>query len=313
MTDYKEIGHALQVEGNKTHVDRDFVNQYIQLPNQSEFSKVQGINLFNAIAKKNNLSELNDPLGYMVLDNSLYDYLHDAYQHQYEEHADMIDAGLMLGGSYGMNAVLGKLNKTIRHDITPYLPDKSVKYSDLRFIKVTPEMKETTDKFVTNRVKLTYLHGIKRSVEEETFKKTTDNMQKYGNDLKSDIAIAVGLVEKPVVNKLSKHDLLTNSQNNQEGLKLFVKQLNNPDDISKADDAEHATAQFITSDMQFAKFLISNKKYLKNFGFEIDKSMGKIVTSWQSETIDKLYDNRQNVNLDLSDLTNPNQNIESSK
>ena len=295
--DYKTIGHALQVEGFSTHVDSNFMTaQNVEIPNNP--TRLDGIKLFNEIAVKNELKPLVDPLGYMTLDNNLYIYIHDKYQTEYSKAINMVDNGLMRGGSYALRAVSDKLPQNIRRDMTPFMPD-NFKYSDMRFVRASDEMKNRVDDYVASRVKLTHLHSMRRRVEEETFDDIRSNLLTSGNKLKD--LIEQSLDGQSTKKSLSKTQLLKNSGDDKIGLNTFMDKLSSPDKIEKPNDSR-PVASFRTSDMPTARFLLANKSYLSEFGFTIVKENKELITSWSSDIVDNLYQEQNNVDLDLSDL-----------
>lgn len=297
--DYKTIGHALQVEGFSTHVDSNFMTaQNIEIPDNP--TRLDGIKLFNEIAVKNELKPLTDPLGYMTLDNNLYIYIHDKYQTEYSKAINMVDNGLMRGGSYALRAVSDKLPQNIRRDMTPFMPD-NFKYSDMRFVRASDEMKNRVDDYVASRVKLTHLHSMRRRVEDETFEDIRSNLLTSGNKLKD--LIEQSLDGQSTKKSLSKTQLLKNSGDDKIGLNTFIDKLSSPDKIEKPNDSR-PVASFRTSDMPTARFLLANKSYLSEFGFTIVKENKELITSWSSDIVDKLYQEQNNVDLDLSDLDN---------
>ena len=295
--DYKTIGHALQVEGFSTHVDSNFMTaQNVEIPNNP--TRLDGIKLFNEIAVKNELKPLTDPLGYMTLDNNLYIYIHDKYQTEYSKAINMVDNGLMRGGSYALRAVSDKLPQNIRRDMTPFMPD-NFKYSDMRFVRASDEMKHRVDDYVASRVKLTHLHSMRRRVEDETFEDIRSNLLTSGNKLKD--LIEQSLDGQSTKKSLSKTQLLKNSGDDKIGLNTFMDKLSSPDKIEKPNDSR-PVASFRTSDMPTARFLLANKSYLSEFGFTIVKENKELITSWSSDIVDNLYQKQNNVDLDLSDL-----------
>ena len=297
--DYKTIGHALQVEGFSTHVDSNFMTaQNIEIPDNP--TRLDGVKLFNEIAVKNELKPLTDPLGYMTLDNNLYIYIHDKYQTEYSKAINMVDNGLMRGGSYALRAVSDKLPQNIRRDMTPFMPD-NFKYSDMRFVRASDEMKNRVDDYVASRVKLTHLHSMRRRVEEETFDDIRSNLLTSGNKLKD--LIEQSLDGQSTKKSLSKTQLLKNSGDDKIGLNTFMDKLSSPDKIEKPNDSR-PVASFRTSDMPTARFLLANKSYLSEFGFTIVKENKELITSWSSDIVDNLYQEQNNVDLDLSDLDN---------
>ena len=295
--DYKTIGHALQVEGFSTHVDSNFMTaQNIEIPDNP--TRLDGVKLFNEIAVKNELKPLTDPLGYMTLDNNLYIYIHDKYQTEYSKAINMVDNGLMRGGSYALRAVSDKLPQNIRRDMTPFMPD-NFKYSDMRFVRASDEMKNRVDDYVASRVKLTHLHSMRRRVEDETFEDIRSNLLTSGNKLKD--LIEQSLDGQSTKKSLSKTQLLKNSGDDKIGLNTFMDKLSSPDKIEKPNDSR-PVASFRTSDMPTARFLLANKSYLSEFGFTIVKENKELITSWSSDIVDNLYQEQNNVDLDLSDL-----------
>lgn len=296
--DYKTIGRALQVEGSKTNVDTEFVTaQGVAIPDNP--TRLDGVKLFNEIAMKNELKPLPDPLGYMTLDGNLYAYIHDKYQTEYSNAINMVENGLMSGGSYALREVAGNLPQNIRKDIKPFMPDK-FKYSEMRFVKASDEMKHCVDDYVSARVQLTHLYHMRRRVEDPIFKDLRYQMSSAGNKLKE---LIVESLNGPIVKEsLSKAKLLENSGNNKIGLSTFMDKLSNPDKIEKPNDSR-PVASFRISDMSTARFLLANKSYLSEFGFTIVKANKELITSWSSDIVDNLYQQQQNnVNLDLSGL-----------
>lgn len=292
--DYKTIGHALQVEGDKVHVDQAFFDEQ-GIAVSDNLSREEGVRVFNDVAEQNGLNLLRDPLGYMKLDDNLYDNIHDQYTDAYEDAIDKVNNQIIGGGAYGMEAVLDKLNKTTRHDFSKVLP-KEMKYSDLRFVKATDGMKETVGQMAKTRVQMTYAHGMSRSVEEGTKERLQQEYSRQGLRLQSQIVNG----DEPKKERLSSKRLMENSGADKATVQKFGELLQNPQTIEKAEGAEHATASFETKDIQFAKFLMANKSYLKDVGdFDIKKSSGKIITSWQSEQVDKMYEETKTDTVDL--------------
>lgn len=298
MMDYKTIGKALQVEKNRVHVDTAFLDEH-EIVAPTNPSRDEGVILFNQIAEDNGLKPLRDPLGYMVRDDNVHNYLQTSYERQYTDAADKLDKGLMRGGSYGMRAVLNKQSSTIRKDMSAYLP-KDMAYSECRFIKATPEIKQSVDDFVATRVQMTHSHGIRRSIEKDTFTRLQEELNTKGSNLVNQL-----LGKESQKQALSTKTLLKNAANNKAGLEAFTQELKSPSVIEKADGDERATAHFVTGDINTAKFLLANKSYLSEFGFSIDKKNRQVTTTWQSAHVDTLYEKREKehaVNLDLSGI-----------
>lgn len=294
---YEEIGQALRINVDHAEINHQFFEQQnINVPDK--LSRNEAIAVFNQTAEANNLTPLTDPLGYMTLPNSMMDTVKNTYHDKYEDAAVKMENGIMSGGSHGMRKILTKVNNVSRHDLSKYLPEK-MPFSDLRFVPSTKEMEKTIDDFVSERVRLTYSYTIKRSVESSTFTDIKNNMDKSGQKLTDQLLIATGQKEQPKV--LSSTVLRENSNNDEESLKTFASQLAHPETVTKGENDEHATASFQTNDRKMARFLIKNKQYLSDFGFNIQKSSGAVSTSWQSQNVDKVYA-ENNPTLDMGDL-----------
>ena len=111
-----------------------------------------------------------------------------------------------------------------------------------------------------------------------------------------------------VKKSLSKEKLLENSGNNKIGLDAFIEKVSNPDTIDKIDS--RPIASFKTSDMATDRFLLSNESYLSEFGFKIVKDNKELITSWSSDIIYILHQERNNsVNLDLSGVQERNNGV----
>lgn len=297
--DYQEIGQHIKIKLNAGEIDDEFLkSQNIAYPGPVD--RQGAINTFNQVAVKNNLRPLRDPMGYMTQDNNVYDAIKQAYQDKYNSALDMAESGMAPGGGYGEEAILNNLNKVVRNDIKAFLP-KDLKYSDLRFVQTTPETQKTIDKMASSRVKLTQMHTIKRSIEKASFMKTSLDFKEESQKLARSVAQEYGI--KMPQPKLSKNRMLLNAKGDTNGLNNFIKHLQNPDKIELDNDG-NAVAQFREEKKDNAKFIIANRKYLKDYNFTVKKAKGAIEVSYFSENTLKQYSERQSQTLSsaLNDL-----------
>lgn len=173
---HSKIGESFQIEENMCHIDTK------QLERDTGFvittplvTRAEGIDLFNKVAEANGLPARQDPAGYMILDDNVYQYLHESYEDHYERAAEDIEGGFGYGTVHAMNGVLDKLKTHVRNNVREHLPE-GVQYSELRFKRATPELKDAVDTFVEKRVNVTRLASmgtIGRKVEQATFDRAT--------------------------------------------------------------------------------------------------------------------------------------------
>jgi len=289
--DYKQIGRLLQIDRGHVNVKPDIAKEY-GLDRDLKGDKAI-ISAFNKIAESEDLRPLRDPKGYMALDVNAYDYLKGQYRATYEKMRDDIESGMMAGGSYGIVAILSNLDGVVRKDARNALP-KNFKYSELHFTPVDEGLKTQIADFAHKRANLTFAYMNKRSFEKERLVQIRQDFIDSGAKFADLVTDSWKHKEKG--NVLSIKTLLKNSHNNQEGFDAFKRELSDPDTIKK-DNENGIYAQYTTKTMPEAKFLLSNKKYLKDFGFDIKKGRGNVTMSWSSPSIDKKYKAR-NLNLD---------------
>ena len=301
MMDYQTIGQHVRIKLRAGDFDEDFLKaQNVNFPGPTD--KDGAIAVFNQIAQKNDLKALRDPTGYMKQAQNVYDELHAAYEDYYTEALENAEDGIMPGGGYGEKAILNKLNSVIRKDMKSFVPE-GMNYTDLRFEPLDDKKAGLIDDLAKSRVKLTQMHTIKRSVEKNSFLRASDDFHFNGLKLGQEIAKDFNLKPPKIV--MSKKRLLDNSQNNQTGLKAFIKHLQDPEQITLNDQTGDCMASFSENDKNNAKFLIANKHYLKNYGFKLTKAAGAVNVSWASEQTKKMYQERQNLSLGsaLNDLS----------
>lgn len=297
--EYKEIGQMLPMDRYNVHVESTVATTY-GLDREIK-GRNNAINAFNKIAQQYELKPLHDPTGYMKLRSNAYDYLKQSYKSKYQDMQMQIESGMMAGGSYGVKSILSKLDSVVRKDAKEYLP-KGIKYTDLRFTPVDENLKMQIDDFTDKRSKLTFAFMNKRSFEPETLMRMRNDFTQSGKRFGA--LVEKSWEYKDKTNVLSVSRLLENSKNNQEGFDSFKKQLTNPDEITK-DDEHGIYATYTTKTKPEAKFLLDNRKYLADFGFDIKKGRGVVSMSWNSPKIEKLYEENQKLNLDdsLNDLS----------
>lgn len=294
--DYKEIGHAIQIEQDRAHVDPSVIDvtSYDLAFENGTISRQEGIDLFNDVAEENGLRPLPDPSGYMKLDGNIYDKVHDAYEQEYQLFADRIDSQMMTGGSHALYAVLDNLNKNVRHDMKDVMRP-GVNYSDLRFMKSNPDLDNAITEFATTRVKITYLNSIRRSVEEQNLETVRDSFDEQKKSLSA-------LIFDPPAPKEATFSIDKLVENGgQAGLDGFVEMLNKPEGITKSKWDEHPIATAKATDRETAMFIIKNRKYLEEFNFKISKQSGTAVMEWQSPKVDKMYEEMDAV-LEMGSL-----------
>lgn len=157
---------------------------------EPELTGEAGVALFNRMSEKLCCMPLRDPLGYMVLENNTYDYVKDQYDFQYNDTIDNIDAGFINGNGRGCEAVLAKLDATVRKNMREYCLPEGVNYQDLRHIPATDGMKAAVDAFVKQRVTKTVNFEKKRSHSAESLAKDHEKFLAAADTLKEKISEA---------------------------------------------------------------------------------------------------------------------------
>lgn len=158
---YAEIGQKLQIERDWCH--NAFSGQLV--------TRQEGIDTFNEMAQAQGLSPLRDPIGYMCLDNNVYQAIKDTYTEKYDNKAYEVEQGLSMGTTYALDYVLDNLDRFVRKDSKLFLPE-DVSYGELRFISNTPEIQDAVDKMVDKRILMTLKASIRRSVTDDDFIRT---------------------------------------------------------------------------------------------------------------------------------------------
>lgn len=183
------LGKSLQIErkadgGWLTHVDRDSLSKDFNTELDSFIlSKAGGIETFNRVSESFDLPPLRDPTGYMTLDDNVQSYLKNSYLDTYEEALDNIDAYIVDGTGYGVEAVLDKVDSVIRKDMRSHLPEGML-YGDLRFVKATVEHKEAIDNLSSARLSKTLAYEKKRSYEKSSLERIDLRFEEAGENLK---------------------------------------------------------------------------------------------------------------------------------
>ena len=176
-------------EGNWTaHVDTDTVKSMTGIDSKPELSREEGIALFNKLSEAKHVMPLRDPMGYMILDGNLYDYIKDQYEFQYDDTIQNIDAGFINGNGRGCEAVLDKLDHTVRKNIREYCLPEDVNYQHLRFMKATPELQSAANEFVKQRVTKTVNFEKKRSHSPESLARDHEKFMAASDAMKIQIA-----------------------------------------------------------------------------------------------------------------------------
>lgn len=164
------LGKSLQIERTSegawlTHVDQgSLLDDFNVESNSFVLSKHGGIELFNQISESFDVPALRDPSGYMVMEDNVQGYLKNSYINHYEDTLDNIDANIIDGTGYGVEAILDKIDSVIRNDMRNVLPDDMV-YGDLRFTKANVDQKVAIDEMANARVSKTLAFEKKRSYE----------------------------------------------------------------------------------------------------------------------------------------------------
>lgn len=173
------------------HVDTSAVARLTGIAAKPELSREEGIALFNRMSETQHVMPLRDPMGYMTLENNTYDYIKDQYEFQYNDTIEAIDNGFINGNGRGCEAVLEKLDATVRKNIREYCLPDGVNYQDLRHVEVTPDLEEAVNGFVKQRVTQTVNFEKKRSHSRESLEKDKEKFLAAGENLKLKIGEAV--------------------------------------------------------------------------------------------------------------------------
>lgn len=178
-------------EGKWTaHVDTDAVKAMTGIDTEVELTREQGIALFNQMSEAREVTPLRDPMGYMTLDDNVYNYIKDQYEFQYDDTIQNIDAGFINGNGRGCEAILDKLDATVRKNVREYCLPDGVNYQDLRFMAVTPDLENAVNEFVKQRVTKTVNFEKKRDHSAESLAKDHERFLAAGEALKVKIADA---------------------------------------------------------------------------------------------------------------------------
>lgn len=178
------------------HVDTFRVKELTGIDSEAEISREEGIALFNQMSEKLHVMPLRDPLGYMTLDDNLYNFIKDEYDFQYNDAIENIDNGFINGNGRGCEAVLGKLDATVRKNIREYCLPEGMHYQDLRNMAVTPELEKATKDFVKQRVTKTINFEKKRSHSADSLQKDHQKFLDAGGKLRDEIAaVAFGSMD----------------------------------------------------------------------------------------------------------------------
>lgn len=179
-------------EGKWTaYVDQPAVAAMTGISTKQELTREQGIALFNRMSEIKHVMPLRDPLGYMTLEGNLYNYIKDQYEFQYDDTIQNIDAGFINGNGRGCEAVLDKLDSTVRKNVREYCLPDGINYQDLRYVETTPELESAVNEFVKQRVTKTVNFEKKRSHSPESLAKDHEKFLAAGAALKEQIGNAV--------------------------------------------------------------------------------------------------------------------------
>lgn len=182
------LGKSLQIERKEdgawlTHVDqKTLLNDYNIEVDSFVLSKAGGIETFNRVSESFDVPALRDPSGYMAIEDNMQSYLKSSYQQRYEDALDNIDANIVDGTGYGVEAVLNKMDSVIRKDMKNVLP-KDMVYGDLRFVKATVEHKEAIDELSNARVSKTLAYEKKRSYEDSSLERIDQRFDDAGKKI----------------------------------------------------------------------------------------------------------------------------------
>lgn len=219
---YAEIGSALQIEQEFCHANKAYCEGFIEdiervIPDDpndenSIISREDGIKVFNRLCEFEQIKPLQSPIGYMTLDGNVYDKVKEAYDSKYQNAIKLSDAGQLRGSIYAIESVAGKIDKVTRNDMSEALP-KGINWSELRFVRATPEMEQNINKMAHHRLQMTLTNSIRRQDNNRNlFAERTNSFNKYRDGLIDNIKESMGYVEK--------EEVKVQPKNNDFGLSL---------------------------------------------------------------------------------------------
>lgn len=183
---HKKIGESFQLEGDMCHIDREKLKRDTGYETDYHVvSRQEGFDMFNEVSRQHGLRELRDPKGYMPLEDNVYEYIRDTYLDMYEDAYDDIDGGFGYGTKAAMRAMIDKVDVHMKKNVSEHLPE-GLKYNELRFKRLTPEIADAVDDFVGKRVIITRLRSmgtLGRAVEKETFDRAIRQYHESGEVL----------------------------------------------------------------------------------------------------------------------------------
>lgn len=300
--DYRNIGALLPIDRGVMHADPNTVQKYGV--SQAASDRQEIVNNFNKIAQAENLPPLRDPLGYMELPSNAYRYTNAKFNDVYTRQRSQIEMGVRQGGTYATEAVMGKLASVVRKTVSEYLPE-GIKYSDLKFTPLNEDLRNAIDHLAEKRSELTFMYVNKRSFEPARQKQLRQEFQKSGQRFGECVARTWhGQVKNQT---LSLNTLLANSHDNKTGLARFKKELTSPS-VGKDENGE-IKASYTSDNLEEAKFLLANRTYLQDYGFDIKKANGRVSVSWTSDKVEQLYKQEQANTLSLDGLDKATNNL----
>lgn len=172
------------------HVNVAEVKNLTGIESAAELSRQEGIRLFNQMSIQQQVMPLRDPMGYMTLENNVYDYIKDQYDFQYNDTINSIDAGFINGTGYGCEKILDNLDAVVRKNIREYCIPSGVHYQDLRFVSLTPEIEQAVDEFVKQRVTKTVNYEKRRDHTMESLQRDHEKFMDAGDTLRDIIGNA---------------------------------------------------------------------------------------------------------------------------
>lgn len=195
-----DLGQCLQVELNYCHVDYDKLEDLgynlDSLDIEDEMiTREDGISLFNQLSEQKGLDPLRNPLGYMKVEDNVYDVLRDLYTEHYEDQLEKIDNGQAMGSPVTMEVILDNLSAKVTKDTRRLIPE-TMKYQDLYHLAVSDDLEETMTRFVKQRVIYTSSWSIRRSLSKDALDRQRNLLKDRGEDLKKAIGEELQLVQE---------------------------------------------------------------------------------------------------------------------